>query len=87
MAHTGALSAGRPGVIRFGVYELDPSAEQLRKHGVPIHLQEQPLRVLVALLEHPGDIVLREDLIRRLWPDGTFVDFDRGLNAAINRLR
>src|SRR5262249_47423479 len=50
-------------------------------------LQEQPFQVLAALLEHPGEVVTREDLIRRLWPDGTIVDFDRGLNAAVTRLR
>ena len=63
------------------------SAAELRKHGVRLRLQEQPFQVLAALLENPGEVVTREDLIRRLWPDGTVVDFDRGLNAAVTRLR
>lgn len=59
----------------------------MRKHGIRVHVQEQPLQVLEALLEKPGDVVSREDLIQRLWPAGTHVDFDRGLNAAVTRLR
>lgn len=76
-----------PGTIRFGVYEVDLANAELRKHGLPIPIQQQPFQVLTALIERPGEIVAREDLVRRLWPDGTFVDFDRGLNAAVTRLR
>jgi cholera toxin transcriptional activator len=73
--------------IRFGIFELDPHAGELRKAGVLVGLQEQSLKVLVELLERPGELVTREQLRQRLWPDGTFVDFDHGLNAVINRLR
>lgn len=69
------------------MFELDPAAGELRKHGVRVRLQEQPFRVLTALLEKPGEIVSREELVRRIWPDGTFVEFERSLNAAVNRLR
>src|SRR5262252_8534263 len=74
-------------VIRFGVFEVDLRAVELRKNGVKIKLQEQPFRVLVTLLRHAGDVVTREELRRELWPTDTFVDFDHGLNAAVKRLR
>ena len=78
----------QPGrIVRFGVYEVDLASGELRKQGTPLRLQEQPFQVLSALIEQPGEVVSREDLIRRLWPDGTAVEFDRGLNAAITRLR
>jgi Tol biopolymer transport system component/DNA-binding winged helix-turn-helix (wHTH) protein len=73
--------------IGFGAFEVDLASGELRKHGLRLPLQEQPFLVLAALLERPGEIVSREELVRRLWPDGTFVDFDRGLNAAVTRLR
>jgi TolB-like protein/DNA-binding winged helix-turn-helix (wHTH) protein/Tfp pilus assembly protein PilF len=76
-----------PRVVRFGVFELDRRSGELRKDGVRVRLQEQPLRVLDALLAEPGEPVTREALRQRLWPDDTFVDFDNGLNRAINRLR
>ena len=66
---------------------LDPQLGELRKGGVRVGLQEQSLKVLVELLERPGDLVTREQLRQRLWPNGTFVDFEHGLNAVINRLR
>jgi DNA-binding winged helix-turn-helix (wHTH) protein len=72
--------------IRFGVYELDRDAPELSKHGVPVRLQQQPLRVLVMLTERPGEIVTREQLQERIWGT-TFVDFEHSLNKAINRLR
>ncbi len=75
------------GVMRFGVFELDPVAGELRKAGLRIRLSDQSLKILVLLLERPGTVVTREELRRTLWPDGTFVEFDRSLNAAINRLR
>jgi Tol biopolymer transport system component/DNA-binding winged helix-turn-helix (wHTH) protein len=73
--------------VRFGAFEVDLDAAELRKAGIRLRLQEQPYQVLAALLEEPGQVVSREELIRRLWPDGTVVDFDRGLNAAVTRLR
>jgi DNA-binding winged helix-turn-helix (wHTH) protein len=73
--------------IRFGLFELDLRAGELRKNGVKIKLQEQPFRLLVILLQHPGDIVTREELREQLWPADTFVDFDHSLNAAVKRLR
>lgn len=74
-------------IVRFGVFEIDLANAELRKHGLRVRIQEQPYQVLSALLERPGEVVSRDDLVRRLWPDGTFVDFDRGLNAAVTRLR
>jgi Tol biopolymer transport system component/DNA-binding winged helix-turn-helix (wHTH) protein len=74
-------------VPRFGIFELDLQAGELRKNGLKIRLQDQPFKVLAALLERPGEVVEREELRRRLWPDDTFVDFDHGLASAINRLR
>src|SRR6266478_7353929 len=75
------------GAICFGVFEIDLRAGELRKQGVKIKLQEQPFQVLQILLEHPGEIVTREDLCQRIWPSDTFVDFDGGVNNAIKRLR
>ncbi len=73
--------------MRFGVYEVDPHAGELRRNGVKIKLQEQPFQVLTMLLERPGEVISREEMQRRLWPADTFVDFDHSLNAAIKRLR
>jgi Tol biopolymer transport system component/DNA-binding winged helix-turn-helix (wHTH) protein len=81
------LSGSTKRTVRFGVFEVDLCNGELRKHGVRLRLQEQPFKVLAALLEQPGEVVSREELVRRLWPEGTFVDFDRGLNAAVTRLR
>ncbi len=75
------------GRLRFGVFELDLRAGELRKHGLRVRLQEQPFQVLAMLLEHPGEVVTREELQKKLWPADTFVDFDHGLNKAINKLR
>lgn len=75
------------GPIRFSVFELDSHTGELRKHGIRIKLQEQPLQVLQILLENPGQMVTREDLQRRLWPSDTFVEFDKGIYNAIKRLR
>jgi TolB-like protein/DNA-binding winged helix-turn-helix (wHTH) protein/tetratricopeptide (TPR) repeat protein len=73
--------------IQFGNFEADLRAGELRRDGSRIKLQEQPFRVLTLLLEHPGEVVSREELRNRLWPADTFVDFDHSLNAAIRRLR
>jgi DNA-binding winged helix-turn-helix (wHTH) protein len=74
-------------VVRFGVFELDLRAGELHKHGLKIKLQDQPFQILVMLLEQPGQVVTREQLHQKLWAEGTFVDFEHGLNAAIQRLR
>ena len=74
-------------IIRFSTFELDVRAGELRKGGAKIKLQEQPLRILEMLLAHPGQLVTREELRGRLWPSHTFVDFEHGLNKAINKLR
>src|SRR4026209_296120 len=73
--------------LRFSSFELDLPSGELRKAGVLVGLQEQSLKVLTELLERPGDLVTREELRQRLWPNGTFVDFEHSLNAVINRLR
>ena len=78
---------GENRIARFGLFELDVNAATLRKNGVRIKLQDQPLQILSVLLDRPGEIVTREELCRRLWPDGTFVDFDHSLNASVNKLR
>ena len=75
------------GAVRFGLFEADLAAGELRKRGRKVPLQEQPWQVLCALLEKPGAVVSREELQKRLWPDGTFVDFELSLNKAVNRLR
>src|ERR1700759_3099125 len=73
--------------LRFGVFELDPRAGELRKNGQVVRLQEQPFQVLSLLLERRGEVVTREEVQRRLWPADTFVDFDHGLNKAISKIR
>src|SRR5437588_10498876 len=70
--------------LRFGVFELDPRAGELRKHGLRVRLKEQPFQVLAMLLEHPGEVLTREERQKTLWPADTFVDFDHGLNKAIS---
>src|SRR6267142_1803521 len=82
-----ALEVRSRSILRFGVFEVDVRAGELRKQGVRIKLQEQPFQILCTLLEHRGELVTREELRNRLWPAGTFVDFDHSLNAAIKRLR
>jgi DNA-binding winged helix-turn-helix (wHTH) protein/tetratricopeptide (TPR) repeat protein/TolB-like protein len=71
----------------FSVFEVDLKSAELRKHGIRIKLQEQPFQILAFLLEHPGDVVSREELRQKLWPAHTFVDFDRSLNKAMTKLR
>jgi DNA-binding winged helix-turn-helix (wHTH) protein/Tol biopolymer transport system component len=78
---------GTDTVIRFGAFEVNLQSGELRKHGTKLRLGDQPFSVLAVLLAQPGDVVTREDLQKQLWPTDTFVDFDRGLNKAINRLR
>jgi Tol biopolymer transport system component/DNA-binding winged helix-turn-helix (wHTH) protein len=79
--------AHAPRLVQFGVYELDLHSGELRKSGARLTLQQQPLQLLSVLLEQPGELVTRDELRKRLWPDDTFVDFEHGLNAAVKRLR
>jgi DNA-binding winged helix-turn-helix (wHTH) protein len=81
------MEQGKGPPIRFGIYEVDLQAGELRKRGVKLKLQQQPFLILAMLLERPGELVTREEIQKRLWPEDTFVDFDRGLNRATNRLR
>ena len=74
-------------VVRFGTFELDVQAGELRQRGAKVKVQDQPLRILEMLLAHPGRLVTREELRGRLWPSDTFVDFEHGLNKAIAKLR
>ena len=79
--------AGSEGALRFGAFELDERARELRSGTSRIRLQDQPFEILRLLLRRPGDVVTREELRRQLWPDGTYVDFEHSLNAAVKRLR
>jgi len=74
-------------VLKFGAFEADLAAGELRKNGAKLRLQDQPFQVLAMLLENPRQVVSRDDLRRKLWPSDTFVDFDNGLNTAINKIR
>ena len=80
-----AISSSR--IIRFSTFEVNLHTGELRQRGQKVKLQEQPLQLLAALLERPGELVTREELRGKLWPADTFVDFDHSLNAAIKRLR
>jgi TolB-like protein/DNA-binding winged helix-turn-helix (wHTH) protein/Tfp pilus assembly protein PilF len=76
-----------PERIRFDAFEIDLSSGELRKHGIKIKLHDQPFKVLALLVEHPGEVITREKLYETLWPAGTFVDSDMGLNSAMMKLR
>ena len=80
-------ASGRNKTRGFGVFEVDERSAELRKRGVRVKLQEQPFQILCVLLDHPGEVVTRDKLRERLWPEHTFVDFDRSLNKAITKLR
>ncbi|SRR5579883_1651044 len=82
-----ATAQNENSIRRFGVFEVDLIAGELRKHGAKIKLQEQPFQVLVMLLEKPGSVVTREEIRARLWGGDTFVDFDQSLNTAVNKVR
>src|ERR1700758_1674664 len=82
-----AVQQNNKRIARFGVFELDPSTGELRKGGVKLRLQGQPIQVLSLLLERAGDVVSREELREKLWASDTFVDFDHSLNTAINKVR
>jgi cholera toxin transcriptional activator len=85
MSSSQVNDAGR--IYRFGAFEVNSATGELRKSGLRIRLQEQPLQVLLLLLEQPGEVLSREDLRKKLWPADTFVDFDHSLNTAVNKLR
>ena len=76
-----------PDVVRFGVFELDLRTRELRKEGLNTGLPEQSIKILALLLEKPGEMVLREEIRKKLWPNDTVVEFDHSINAAIKRLR
>ena len=73
--------------FRFGTYEADAATGELRRQGLRVKLNAQPFQLLLLLLERPGQLLTREEISAQLWPDGTFVDFDHGLNSAVNRIR
>ena len=83
MNHAG----GSGNLFRFGLFEADPAGGTLTRNGGRVKVQDQPFRLLVLLLEHPGEVVSREDLRQALWPEGTHVDFDGSLNVILKRLR
>src|SRR5256885_3489752 len=90
--HSGDLSRVEHGVdpklaLRFGLYEVDLLQGVLSRQGVRLKIQEQPFRILTLLLQRPGEIVTREELQQSLWPEGTHVNFDGSLNAALKKLR
>ncbi|MGA2673131.1 MAG: winged helix-turn-helix domain-containing protein [Terracidiphilus sp.] len=72
---------------RFGVFEADATTGELRRQGLRVKLNTQPFQVLLMLLERPGEVLTREEISRELWPDGTFVDYEHGVNSAVNRIR
>src|SRR6185312_8164774 len=72
---------------RFGAFEADSATGELRRNGVRVRLHAQPFQVLAMLLERPGEMLTREEISRALWPEGTFVDYEHGVNSAVNRLR
>jgi cholera toxin transcriptional activator len=76
-----------PRRYRFGAFEMDAVAGELRRHGIRIKLNAQPFQVLLMLMERPGQLLTREAISKELWPDGTFVDYEHGVNSAVNRIR
>ncbi len=79
--------SGNDRPIRFGVFEVDRHSGELRKQGLRLKLRDQPFQILLLLLARPGEVISRDELQKQLWPGDTFVDFDRGLNKAVNHLR
>jgi cholera toxin transcriptional activator len=72
---------------RFGVFEADAATGELRRKGIRVKLNAQPFQVLIMFLERPGELLTREEISCELWPDGTFVDYEHGVNSAVNRIR
>src|SRR6516225_3257882 len=87
MSEARSLPLGVGETLRFGVFAVDRKTGELRRNGVKVRLQDQPLQILLTLLERPGEVVTREELRGRLWPDDTFVDFEHSINTAVRRLR
>jgi cholera toxin transcriptional activator len=83
----GGAQSGAARRYRFGVFEADAGSGELRRQGVRVRLHAQPFQVLMMLVERPGEVVTREEIARALWPEGTFVDAEHGLNSAVNRIR
>src|ERR1035441_1558821 len=84
----GGMTEPRPArPDRFGAYEADAASGELRRQGLRVKLNSQPFQVLLLLLERPGEVLTREEISRELWPDGTFVDYEHGVNSAVNRIR
>lgn len=81
------VPANGPPRVGFGLFQADLATRQLYRRGVLVRVQDQPFHILALLLEHPGEVVTREELQKQLWPSDTFVDFDEGLNTAIKKLR
>jgi len=81
---TGSRPAPR---YRFGIFEVDAATGELRRQGLRVKLNTQPFQVLLMLLDRPGELLTREEISRELWPDGTFVDYEHGVNSAVNRIR
>jgi cholera toxin transcriptional activator len=73
--------------LGFGLFEADPSSGELYRRGSRVPLHEKPFRFLAMLLERPGEVITREEVRKQLWPEGTFVDFDEGLDTALKKLR
>ena len=86
-AEFGTMNGARPSRVKFGPFEADAHTHEIWKHGIKIRLVGQPFEILAILLARPGELVTRDELRERLWPSDTFVDFDHGLNAAVNKLR
>jgi DNA-binding winged helix-turn-helix (wHTH) protein len=85
---TPAMSEVRPAArYRFGVFEADTTTGELRRQGLRVKLHAQPLQLLFLLLQRPGELLTREEISRELWPEGTFVDYEHGVNSAVNRIR
>lgn len=78
------MAAGR---YRFGVFEADAATGELRRRGMRVKLNAQPMQVLLMMLGRPNEVLTRDEIAKELWPDGTFVDFDHGVNSAVNRIR
>src|SRR3954454_2169023 len=74
-------------LYRFGVFEADSTSGELRRKGVRVKLHSQPLQLLFLLLDRPGELLTREEICRKLWPEGTVVDYEHGVNSAVNRIR
>src|SRR5215469_15625141 len=80
-------SSTKPSSLRFGLFSVDLSSLELCRNGRRVALQEKPFRILAMLLERPGDLVTREEIRKELWPDGTHVDFNEGIDTALKKLR